>query len=509
MSKIKAPLSLRSLRRGVATTGAAPRRARRRQSSAPRRCWRRASASRRRRTPRSRCRPCASTRRRKSRSRSSMRRRPRITPPSRAGRLMRPRAASGPREAAPGVQSAQAGAGGGGGAAPADANPYADPSAPYKADRLSSNKFTQPVLNTPRSITVLTKEILGRQECDLAERDRPQHGGRDARHGRGRQRLRRSLLHPRLRRPQRHLHRRCPRSGRQPAREFLHGAGRDPARAGLQLRRSRHRRRRDQHRHQAGQGRRLLRSDVPRRADRQFQARDGRPQHAISPILAVRLNGLYQDSKVAGRNCVTDDRYGFSGSVVFKPIEDLTLTASYTHVYQDGLPDFGVPYNRTANRPYSEGFTPRYNWYGLVNRDFQKYQQDFGTFTAQYRVDENLTFSSRLRQSRSIIDYVGTLTQSRRFCRRNRPHRRAEPLSSDQYAVEPDRCECEIRHRPGQARGGGRRRVRPRRTDANQLCGPVVGAERRSAPSAASSIAICSRPAMICRSPSRPPAIRM
>ena len=81
----------------------------------------------------------------------------------------------------------------------------------------------------------------------------------------------------------------------------------------------------------------------------------------ISPILAVRVNALYHDSNVAGRSFVTDYRDGVAGSVVFKPIEDLTLTAQYTHVYQNGLPDFGVPYNRVWNRPFPEGVIPRYN----------------------------------------------------------------------------------------------------------------------------------------------------
>jgi catecholate siderophore receptor len=56
--------------------------------------------------------------------------------------------------------SALGGAGSGSPVAAADADPYADPAAPYKVDRLSSNKFTEPVLNTPRTITVLTKEVL-------------------------------------------------------------------------------------------------------------------------------------------------------------------------------------------------------------------------------------------------------------------------------------------------------------------------------------------------------------
>src|SRR3984957_12336798 len=39
-------------------------------------------------------------------------------------------------------------------------DPYADPAAPFKANRLASPKFPEPVVNTPRSVTVLTKEIL-------------------------------------------------------------------------------------------------------------------------------------------------------------------------------------------------------------------------------------------------------------------------------------------------------------------------------------------------------------
>src|SRR3954453_14824362 len=43
----------------------------------------------------------------------------------------------------------------------ADRNPYADAAAPYKVDRLqSSGKFPEPLLNTPKTVTVLSKEVL-------------------------------------------------------------------------------------------------------------------------------------------------------------------------------------------------------------------------------------------------------------------------------------------------------------------------------------------------------------
>lgn len=37
---------------------------------------------------------------------------------------------------------------------------YVDPAAPYKADRLSSPRASQPILNIPGQTTVLTREVL-------------------------------------------------------------------------------------------------------------------------------------------------------------------------------------------------------------------------------------------------------------------------------------------------------------------------------------------------------------
>src|SRR5579862_2406745 len=42
-----------------------------------------------------------------------------------------------------------------------DRDRYADPAAPYKGDRVqASGKFPEPLLNTPKTVTVLTKDII-------------------------------------------------------------------------------------------------------------------------------------------------------------------------------------------------------------------------------------------------------------------------------------------------------------------------------------------------------------
>ena len=42
----------------------------------------------------------------------------------------------------------------------ADANPNADPEAPYKVDRSADGRFTEEVRDTPKSITVIPKEVI-------------------------------------------------------------------------------------------------------------------------------------------------------------------------------------------------------------------------------------------------------------------------------------------------------------------------------------------------------------
>ena len=42
----------------------------------------------------------------------------------------------------------------------ADRDPYADPAAPYKADRLSFPPRAEPILNIPGQTTVLTRQVL-------------------------------------------------------------------------------------------------------------------------------------------------------------------------------------------------------------------------------------------------------------------------------------------------------------------------------------------------------------
>ncbi|WP_442756565.1 TonB-dependent receptor domain-containing protein [Methylocystis sp. JAN1] len=347
-----------------------------------------------------------------------------VAKPQSARHPAQTQASTGQRRSGP--SSAAASAGGRGGGAPnaaplpifvaaADADPYADPVAPYRAVRLQSNKFTQPIINTPRTVTVLTKEVLqdknattlreigrstagvtlGTGEGGNAFGDRFFIRGFDARN---------DIFIDGIRDPGVSIR----ENFYTEQVEILRGPGSTFAGRGT-----------------AGGAINIVTKQAGERDFTDLNFMGGFSDHtkrvtldvnrAITPSLFVRLNAMYQDANVAGRSYVVDDRNGVAGSVVYKPIEGLTLTAEYNHVYLRGLPDFGVPYNRITNRPFTENFVPRYTWYGFLDRDFQKSQQDFGTFTAQYKVSENVTLSSKIRQGRSVLDYIGTLAQSPNF----------------------------------------------------------------------------------------------
>ena len=126
----------------------------------------------------------------------------------------------------------------------------------------------------------------------------------------------------------------------------------------------------------------------------------------------MRAGGLFQDANVAGRNYVTDDRWGAFISTKYTPTNDIKITTNYVHTDLSGLPDFGVPYYRQGNVPVTSAGIPRGNWYGFLNRDFQTARQDFGTGTIEYKVNEAITLTSKVRGEHSLLNYIGTLPQN-------------------------------------------------------------------------------------------------
>jgi catecholate siderophore receptor len=293
-----------------------------------------------------------------------------------------------------------------------DRDPYADPNAPYKANRLSSSKFPEPIVNTPRSITVLTKELLedknatslkdvarttpgvtlGTGEGGNAFGDRFFIRGFDARNDVFVDGIRDPAVSVRenffteqleiLKGPAATV------DGRGTTGGALNIVTKQAANANFY------------------NGETQIATDGTRRVTMDVN-------QVINPTLAVRVDAIWQNAGIAGRDYTTDDRNGAMAAVKWAPNDSFTVTANYVHTYLWSLPDFGVPYvnNGLVSAPVTSLGVPRTTYYGIVNRDFQRVQQDFGTVDAKYIVNDFITLENKMRDEKAMNDYIGTIPE--------------------------------------------------------------------------------------------------
>ncbi|WP_027551601.1 TonB-dependent siderophore receptor [Bradyrhizobium sp. Cp5.3] len=299
-----------------------------------------------------------------------------------------------------------------------DADPYANPAAPYMANRVqASGKFPEPILNTPKSITVLTKDVLedknattlkqailstagvtlGTGEGGNAFGDRFFIRGFDARNDIFIDGVRDAGVSVRE-----NFFTEQVEILRGPASSF---AGRGTAGGAINIVTK-----------QATTAGNFYNMDTTFGTDRTKRVVLDVNQ-VIDPTFAIRAGGLFQDAGVAGRDYVKDNRDGAFVATTWKPVDAVKITAGYIHTELTGLPDFGVPYYRpstasTAGGPFPDFGANRNNWYGFVNRDFYRTGQDIGSLNAEVQVTPDLLITNRFRDSHSTQNYIGTLPES-------------------------------------------------------------------------------------------------
>jgi catecholate siderophore receptor len=307
----------------------------------------------------------------------------------------------------------------------ADRNPYADASAPYKVDHVqATGKFPEPLLNTPKTITVLSKEVLadenattlrqavlstagvtlGTGEGGNAFGDRFFIRGFDARNDVFLDGIRDAGVSVRE-----NFFTEQVEILRGPGSTF---AGRGTAGGAINIVTK-----------QATTEKSFYNMDTTLGTDSTKRVVLDVNQ-VISPTFAVRAAGLFQDATVAGRNNSKDDRDGQFITAKWTPLDSVTVYGNYIHTNLHGMPDFGVPYFRpggtgsstqqftsTAGGPYTDFGVNRNTFYGLAFRDYYSIKQDIGTVGGEIKITPDLTLSNKTRYQRSVQDYIGTLPE--------------------------------------------------------------------------------------------------
>ena len=124
---------------------------------------------------------------------------------------------------------------------------------------------------------------------------------------------------------------------------------------------------------------------------------------------AFRLNLLAHDAGVAGRNVVDNERWGVAPSVAFGLGRPTRLTLSYFHLQQNNISDYGIPWVPVTNNVLVEfrdrpAPVPRETFYGFRNRDAEKMRSDLATVRFEHDFDDNLSLRNQFRYGRSTRD---------------------------------------------------------------------------------------------------------
>jgi catecholate siderophore receptor len=138
--------------------------------------------------------------------------------------------------------------------------------------------------------------------------------------------------------------------------------------------------------------------------------------HYFDNGVAVRLNAMWHDADVAGRDEVFQKRWGIAPSISFGMDGPTRATFSYYYLKTDELPDFGHPFPNeaqaghpaTRDNPYYPVKVDRDNFYGSVFRDFRKTETHFATAKFEHEFNDRLRIENVTRYAFGKNDYIFT-----------------------------------------------------------------------------------------------------
>jgi catecholate siderophore receptor len=132
----------------------------------------------------------------------------------------------------------------------------------------------------------------------------------------------------------------------------------------------------------------------------------------LSDSMAFRMNAMYHDAEVSNRDVVENQRWGVAPSFALGLGSATRFTASALYVDEDNVPDYGLPWgtltqttaaDSSHNGTFATGAyeaTPAVDqsiFYGLRNYDYEDIETKSGTLQLEHDFNESLTARNVLR----------------------------------------------------------------------------------------------------------------
>ncbi len=133
----------------------------------------------------------------------------------------------------------------------------------------------------------------------------------------------------------------------------------------------------------------------------------------IGDSVAFRLNLLAHHSGVAGRDVVEFDRWGLAPSLTLGVGKPTRLTVSYYKLKQDNISDYGIPWVPNTNNVLVDfrdrpAPVPRDTFYGFRDRDVEKLNSDLVTLKFEKDFNDGLSLRNQFRYANSSRDSMAT-----------------------------------------------------------------------------------------------------
>lgn len=141
------------------------------------------------------------------------------------------------------------------------------------------------------------------------------------------------------------------------------------------------------------------------------------PLTGLVPNAALRFNGLYQYNEFSGRDYVYNSRWGANPSLEFGIGTDTRVTLSYLFLQEQDLPSFGLPIVNATAANANPGLANDVNhvapvsysnFYGLVNRDYMNTSTHMPTLVFEHDFDNDLKLTNTSRYAQTYMDEITT-----------------------------------------------------------------------------------------------------
>jgi catecholate siderophore receptor len=123
------------------------------------------------------------------------------------------------------------------------------------------------------------------------------------------------------------------------------------------------------------------------------------PVPELGPHAAFRLNVMGDEGNIAGRDVAENRRFGIAPSLALGIGTPTRITFSYFHQDADDIPDYGVPWLYNGAAPVNH-----YNYYGFAKGNFLRTYDDLGTIRAEHDFSKHFTLRNQVRYANYVRD---------------------------------------------------------------------------------------------------------